>query len=113
MVVTAELPDTVPPVSAEVEDAAFQIAAEALTNIARHSDANAAVLRVCVDRSLRIEILDNGTSNSGRWTEGFGITSMRDRAAGTGGTLKAGPTSAGGQVCAELPLCPTIQGGSS
>ena len=50
-----------PPLSAEVEDGALQIAAEALTNIARHSDATAAVLRVYIDRSLHIEILDNGT----------------------------------------------------
>jgi signal transduction histidine kinase len=113
LVVTTEFPETVPPLSAEVEDGAFQIAAEALTNIARHSDATAAVLRVCADRSLRIEILDNGAPDSGGWTEGFGITSMRDRAAGVGGTLKAGPTPAGGRVCAELPLCPTIQGASS
>jgi two-component system, NarL family, sensor kinase len=113
MVVTAELPETLPPLSAEVEDRAFQIAAEALTNIARHSDATVAVLRVYIDRSLHIEVLDNGTPDLSGWTEGFGIASMRHRAAEAGGTLEAGPTSTGGRVCAELPLCPAIQGSSS
>lgn len=110
---TTEFPETVPPPSAEVEDGAFQIAAEALTNIARHSDATAAVLRVYIDKSLHIEILDDGTPDPGGWAEGFGLASMRDRAPGAGGTLKAGPTSGGGRVCAELPLCPAIQGSST
>jgi two-component system NarL family sensor kinase len=96
-----------------VEDGAFQIVAEALTNIARHSDATVAVLRVYIDRSLHIEVLDNGTPDPSGWTEGFGIASMRDRAAGVGGTLQAGPTSTGGRVYAELPLCPAIAGNSS
>jgi two-component system, NarL family, sensor kinase len=111
LVVTTDLPETVPPLSTEVEDAAFQIAAEALTNVARHSDATAVVLRAYIDRSLHIEILDNGTPDPSGWTEGFGITSMRDRAAGAGGTLKADPTPAGGRVCAELPLRWAMQGG--
>ena len=105
--------ETVPPLSPEVEDGAFQIAAEALTNIARHSDATVAVLRVYIDRSLHIEVLDNGTPDPSGWTEGFGMTSMRHRAAGAGGTLEAGPTPTGGRVCAELPLCPAIEGSSS
>ena len=109
---TTEFPETVPPPSAEVEDGAFQIAAEALTNIARHSDATAAVLRVYIDKSLHIEILDDGTPDPGGWAEGFGLASMRDRAPELA-VPSAPPTSGGGRVCAELPLCPAIQGSST
>jgi len=108
LLVTTDLPESVPPLSAEVEDAAFQITAEALTNIARHSDATTAVLRVHIDRSLHIEILDDGTPDPCGWTEGFGISSMRDRAAGAGGILTATPTPTGGRVCAELPLSRSV-----
>jgi signal transduction histidine kinase len=112
LVVTPDLPKSLPPLSSEVEDAAFHIAAEALTNIARHSDATTVTLRVTVDRLLHIEVLDNGSPGDGAWTEGFGIASMRDRAAEVGGIVDVGPTSTGGRVGADLPLCTSLSEGS-
>ena len=93
-----------PPLTAAVEVAAYRITLEALTNAARHSGADAAQARLCCDAgSLVIEVLDRGTS-AGGWTAGVGLSSMRERAAELGGSLKAGQVADGGRVHAVLPL---------
>jgi len=87
-----------------VENAAYRIVTEALTNIARHSGATAAVVRVRAGQVLCVEVLDNGAGGSDGWAEGFGIASMRARASDVGGQLCAGPIPSGGRVWAKLPL---------
>jgi signal transduction histidine kinase len=96
-------PDTLPPLPAAVEIAAYRIVTEAVTNVARHAAATACTVTIaCTDR-LTVEIRDDGTSN-GHWPPGVGMTSMRERATALGGTWRAGPTGAGGRVVVELPL---------
>ncbi|GAA1555652.1 hypothetical protein GCM10009804_10650 [Kribbella hippodromi] len=102
--------DALPPLPAALEVAAYRIATEALTNVARHSSATSAVLTLRCTPNLDLRLTDNGPS-TGPWTPGVGLQAMHDRAAELGGTLQAGPTPTGGQVHACFPIG-TAPGGS-
>jgi signal transduction histidine kinase len=109
LVVTTDLPPTLPVVPASISTATYRIATEALTNIARHSNASGVSMVVRVlestDRcALTLIISDNGSSLSGTWPEGFGMASMRHRVQECGGTFEAGPGPDGGCVQVEFPL---------
>jgi signal transduction histidine kinase len=104
LIVSTDLPDVLPAIPVDVRDAAFRIVTEALNNIARHSNATAAVIRIQHGPTLVLEVYDNGTSKTGSWDQGFGLTSMRERAVRTGATFRAGPTPGGGRIHAEFPL---------
>jgi signal transduction histidine kinase len=83
--------------------AAYRIVVEALTNVARHSSARSARVRLASDAAtVRIEVCDDGGPGAA-WTPGVGITSMRERVAELGGTLSCGPSAQGGRVRAVLP----------
>jgi two-component system NarL family sensor kinase len=87
-----------------VEVAAYRIAAEALTNVVRHSDAKLASVQLTTDDgTLKMIITDDGSSN-GPWSPGLGLNSIQLRASEVGGTCEAGPTAEGGRVVAVLPL---------
>lgn len=98
-----DVPDRIPALPAAVEVAAYRIATEALTNVARHSGATAAVLRLRCAGDLDVEIVDDGPPN-GPWQPGVGLDAMRERAAELGGRFDAGPSPAGGRVHVSLPL---------
>ena len=110
--VSLEAPQSLPPLSAAVEVAAYRIAQEALTNVARHSGAGKATVSLAPDEAggLRVEVRDDGvgmpdpkTSPAGH--AGVGLTSMRERATELGGSLSVGPLPEGGtRVLARLPL---------
>ena len=75
--------------SAAGEAAAYRIAVEALTNVARHSGAQQATVRVTrTGGAWRMEIRDPGIG--GVWTPGVGMNSMRERAEAVGGQIEAG-----------------------
>lgn len=93
----------IPPLPAAVEVAAYRIATEALTNIARHSDATAAVVRLHCADGLQLSVTDDGPPD-GPWRPGVGMQAMRERAVELGGTFEAGPTPDGGSVCATIPM---------
>jgi signal transduction histidine kinase len=100
-------PDSVPPLAAAVEVAAYRIVQEALTNVARHAIARACTVRVSVEpTALRLEVADDGRGFSQRGVgAGVGLRAMRKRAAELGGTCEI--TSAAGvgtTVSARLPL---------
>jgi two-component system, NarL family, sensor kinase len=100
-------PDSLPPLPAAVEVAAYRIITESMTNAARHSGATRIDVRLSLagDHGLRIEVRDDGTSPHTGWRPGVGLTSMRERAAELGGSCQAGPDPAGGgRVVALLPL---------
>ena len=88
-----------------VEVAAYRIAAEALTNTARHAGTDRACLELCRSTDeLRLRVLDHGIG-SGTRTPGVGIQSMRERAAELGGGVEVRDTEGGGTtVEARLPL---------
>ncbi|MCH1864982.1 histidine kinase [Nocardioides sp. CFH 31398] len=92
-------------VPAATEVAAYRIAVEALTNVARHARATAAL--VDLDREADVLTLtvtdDDRTATDVGWTPGVGLTSMGQRAEALGGSLAAGPTPDGGRVHARIP----------
>jgi signal transduction histidine kinase len=55
-----DAPETLPPLPAAVEVAAYRIALEALTNTARHAHASQCTLRLKLEDELCLEIMDNG-----------------------------------------------------
>ncbi|MEU7002049.1 sensor histidine kinase [Nonomuraea sp. NPDC046570] len=91
---------------AAVEVAAYRIAQEALTNVRRHAHAASALIGLTrVDGELRVTVADDGVGLPVSPSAGVGLTSMRERAAETGGSCTAGPRPGGGtEVIARLPL---------
>ena len=90
-----------------LDQAAYRIIQESLTNVARHADATNATVRVDYRRhDLVVQIDDDGRSPStgGAIGVGNGITGMRERATAAGGELEAGPRGDRGyRVRARLP----------
>jgi two-component system, NarL family, sensor kinase len=104
LIVNVDLPPSLPPLSDGTAAAAYRIVTEALTNVARHSNASRVTVTVECGTSFCLEVMDDGSSADQSWPEGFGISSMRRRALDCGGILVAGPTTSGGYIRAELPL---------
>jgi len=96
--------------SPEVDQAAYRIVQEALTNVSRHAGhARASVHLHYTPEILSIQVDDDGegavTSTGARPSgPGLGLVGMRERVSALGGGLEAGPQDGGGfQVRAELP----------
>jgi signal transduction histidine kinase len=104
------------PLPPAVDQAAYRIVQEALTNVGRHAglaggggQVSASVLLHYTPETLSIQVDDDGkgavtaagTRPSG---PGLGIVGMRERVSALGGRLHAGPQDDGGfRVRAELP----------
>jgi signal transduction histidine kinase len=106
-----EAPDRLPPLPAAVEVAAYRIAQEALTNVARHSGAGNCTIRLTLERGvLCVEVRDDGRGipaprEGSSVHVGVGLTSMRERATELGGGLQVEALGTGGtRVRARLPL---------
>jgi signal transduction histidine kinase len=102
-------PEPMPTLPAAVEVAAFRIASEALTNVARHADATRCQVDLRVNGRFELTIADNGrgagpTAGATK-RRGVGWTSMQGRAAELGGTCTITDRVHGGLVVrAVLPL---------
>ncbi len=87
-----------------VAEAILRLVQEALTNAARHADADQ--VSIGIDRhdgQLRIDISDDGRA-AGELREGNGIAGMRERLAALHGQLQLGRTPRGGlHLSARLP----------
>lgn len=101
--------EELPALDAAVEEAAYRIVAESLTNVVRHSGAKTCSVRLARSNGdLSVAIRDDGSgipaqrlADSG----GVGLESMRRRAAELGGRLSVAPAGARGTVVtATLPL---------
>jgi two-component system NarL family sensor kinase len=104
LTVTIEAPETLAPLPAAVEVAAYRIATEALTNVVRHAGARACTIRVAMNGNLEIEVSDNGRGLR-EFPPGVGMASMRERANELGGSCSVATAAGGGTlVRAELPL---------
>lgn len=92
------------PLPAAVEQAAYRVIQEALTNVARHSGTTQAEVCLSYGRDdLVVEVLDRG--RGGDPSGGFGLAGMRERVGELGGELTAGARPGGGfAVRARLPL---------
>jgi signal transduction histidine kinase len=89
----------------DLESAVYRLVQEALTNIAKHAEAN--TVRVTVnecDGALQIEVQDDGKGFDTQATsQGFGLEGMRERVTLAGGTLSISPSEPGTLVSARLP----------
>ncbi|MGC0141765.1 histidine kinase [Pseudactinotalea sp. Z1732] len=91
-----------------LEATAYRIIQESLTNVVKHSEADAARIAVTTgDGQVRIVICDSGPSrraDTGAGGPGYGIRGMRERAVNVGGHLTAQQEDNGFVVRAHLPL---------
>jgi PAS domain S-box-containing protein len=88
-----------------VEATAYYIVSEAMTNVARHAEADTARVTVRPDGGvLRCEVSDDGRGGA-EVSGGTGLLGLRDRAEASGGTLSVvSPPGRGTVVAAALPL---------
>jgi signal transduction histidine kinase len=98
--------DPLPPLSSEVEESAFRIVAEAMTNVARHSGASHCCVQINqVNGDLTIGVTDDGHGFARLRSTGHGLDSMRRRASDLDGRLSVAPIEPHGTaVTASLPL---------
>ena len=100
---------TLPSMPAASEVAAFRIASEAMTNVARHSGATRCRVELRCDGTLELTVSDNGVGADPLSPHGVGWTSMVERAAELGGTCTIGAGDDGGLVVhALLPGVPAV-----
>jgi signal transduction histidine kinase/CHASE3 domain sensor protein len=94
-------PDRFP---SQIEASAYFVVAEALTNVAKHSDARHANVAARIDDgSLRIDICDDGVG--GARPDGSGLLGVRDRIVTLGGQLEVdSPPGGGTRIVVRLPL---------
>jgi PAS domain S-box-containing protein len=88
-----------------VESAAYFVAAEALTNVAKYADASAATVTATRQRErLVLAVADDGVGGAAP-AAGSGLAGLADRVAALAGTLVVeSPPGAGTRVRAEIPL---------
>lgn len=106
LTIRLDAPETLPPLPATVETAAYYIALEALTNVEKHAGGRACRLHLAlVNGVLEMEIADDGPGLTAERANGLGLLSMQARAAEVGGScrLEAG-TVEGTQVIVRLPV---------
>jgi signal transduction histidine kinase len=124
--ITIKGPESLPPLPAAVEVAAYRIALEAMTNVVRHARARSCVVQLTVHRQsdvqptlsrlsvafgllpsrfdaadryvLCVDVVDDGIGFAPETLghAGIGLASMRERAAELGGVCVIGPNKTGG-----------------
>jgi signal transduction histidine kinase len=94
------------PLPPDVDQAAYRIVQEALTNVSRHAGQACASVRLhYAPGALTVQVDDDGQGSGTRsGAPGLGLVGMRERVSALGGRLSAGPQDGRGfQVRAELP----------
>jgi signal transduction histidine kinase len=86
-----------------VEATAYFVAAEALTNVAKHARAQRAQVTAWVDdAALRLRVRDDGVG--GARADGSGLVGLADRVAALGGRFRVeSPAGSGTLVAADIP----------
>jgi len=103
--ITVDAPESLPPLPAAVEVAAYRIVQEAVANCLRHAGAATCRIVLRVDGGLRVEVIDDGRGLPSVVTSGVGLPSMRERAAELGGACRVDTLPGSGtQVIATFPL---------
>jgi signal transduction histidine kinase len=100
------LPERLPP---EFETAIYRIAQEALTNVARHANANRVrVVLMAKNGELHLEVEDDGVGVRPRTDRkasvGIGLIGIRERARALGGTVQFENSSRGVRLRVAMPL---------
>jgi len=88
-----------------VEVAAYYVASEALTNVAKHADASRVELDLHLDdASLRLSICDDGRGGADP-SRGSGLIGLKDRVEALGGTIDVeSPHGAGTRLRVAIPV---------
>ncbi|MEU6976141.1 MULTISPECIES: histidine kinase [unclassified Streptomyces] len=95
---------------AEVEQTAYRVVQEALTNVHKHAAGAEVVVRLAHREAEVAMQVENGPSDAAAAdahlpSGGNGLVGMRERVSGLGGVFVSGPTDAGGfRVSAVLPV---------
>jgi signal transduction histidine kinase len=91
---------------AELETTVYRLVQEALTNVAKHANAERVSLRAALDYDVvRVEVTDDGRGFDPRGrAEGFGLIGMHERVALAGGRLEIESSAGRTVVRASLPL---------
>jgi len=103
-------------VGSDLETTIYRLVQEALTNVAKHAQAqHARVLVRGADGHISVEVSDDGAGFDPDATmAGFGLAGMRERVQLSGGELTVTPGEKGTTVRAELPLSaldePVVEG---
>jgi signal transduction histidine kinase len=88
----------------KIDDVLYHLIEESLMNSFRHGKATSITVHVqVVDDALEVDVQDDGVGAS-TFTEGLGLTGMRERVASLSGVLDARSNHRGFQVLARLPL---------
>ncbi len=105
LAVTVEASGDLADLPAAVEVAAFRIATEALTNVARHAGATSCRVAIARDGGLEVEVRDDGRGLPAQIVPGVGLSSIRERTAELGGACTIARDPGGGTVVrARLPV---------
>ncbi|MBN6054946.1 sensor histidine kinase [Nonomuraea sp. RK-328] len=93
------------PLSPAIEVTLFRVAQEALTNVAKHAGASrAGVTLSYAGDVVLLDVRDDGAGISAQNGKGFGLSSMRQRVRGVGGTLEIESTPGEGTaLSASVP----------
>ncbi|WP_159944069.1 MULTISPECIES: sensor histidine kinase [unclassified Nocardiopsis] len=94
--------------SPAIEVALFRVAQEALTNVAKHAGASRVGVTLSYsDDVVLLDVRDDGRGIPGTPRQGFGLTSMRQRIRGIGGTVEVeSGAGEGTAVSATVPAVP-------
>ncbi|MFI6502206.1 sensor histidine kinase [Nonomuraea typhae] len=97
------------PLSPAIEVTLFRVAQEALTNVAKHASATRAGLTLSYTGAVvLLDIRDDGSGIHNPNGKGFGLSSMRQRLRGVGGSLEIESTP--GEGTAVSATVPALQG---
>src|SRR5262249_7353306 len=111
---SVEAPDSLPPLPAAVEVAAYRIVQEALMNVSRHAIAHTCTIRIALADELEVEVRDDGIGLPTEYRAGVGLRSMRERAQELGGRCAIERWNASGTlVRAWLPVGGVVDGSSA
>jgi signal transduction histidine kinase len=113
--VVFDMPEALPPLPAAVEVAAYRITQEALTNVARHAQAQHCLLDLSIDAGvLHLDISDDGKGIPPGHHSGVGLHAMHERASELGGSCTITRGSSGGTtIQVRLPLPAAEEAGFS
>ena len=104
IIVTVDAPERLPRLAAEAELAVFRTLQEALSNVARHSGAERAAVRIWIaDGGVALRVSDDGRGFGGvldldrlESAGHLGLTGMRERIGVVGGRVALGEEDGGG-----------------
>jgi PAS domain S-box-containing protein len=99
----------IPRIADKAATAAYRIAQESLTNVARHSGASRVDISLRAEKgALLLSVEDDGKGIAAEQlgeSKGLGVVGMRERASLIGGTLSIGPCAGGGvRIELRIPL---------